>query len=70
MDLSFESEASTDLVRGLIRFLGIERSAKAESDAWSELDVVRESSNTSVVDLSLNRKTYQHYSREKSREGE
>ena len=42
-----------DLVSRLIRLLGIQRSAQAEGDTRSELDVVSESSNTAVVDLGL-----------------
>ena len=51
--LALKGEGSANLVSGLVEVLGIQRGTKTESDASSELDIVGESSNTSVVDLGL-----------------
>lgn len=51
--LSFEGEAGTDLVGGLVQVLSVEGSTKTQSDARAEQDVVGQGGNTTVVDLSL-----------------
>lgn len=44
---------NTYLVGGLLQLLGIERGTNAEGDAGAEEDVVRDSSDTTVIDLAL-----------------
>ena len=51
--LRLEGEAGADLVGSLVKLLGIERSTNAEGDALTEVDVVGEGSDTTVVDLGL-----------------
>jgi hypothetical protein len=51
--LSLEGEAGADLVGSLVQVLGIEGSTEAEGDTRAEQDVVSQSGNTTVVDLSL-----------------
>lgn len=51
--LSLEGEAGADLVGSLVQVLGIERGTEAEGDTRAEQDVVSQSGNTTVVDLSL-----------------
>lgn len=51
--LSFEGEAGTDLVGGLVQVLSVEGSTKTQGDARAEQDVVGQGGNTTVVDLSL-----------------
>ena len=51
--LAFESEAGPDLVGCLVEVLRVQGSTEAKGDAGAEFDVVRESSNTAVIDLGL-----------------
>lgn len=43
------------LVRSFVEVLSVERQTKTYSDTRSEFDIIRESSNASVIDLSLRR---------------
>jgi hypothetical protein len=51
--LRFECEACADLVGGLVKFLGIERSTKTKGSTRSENNVVSNGGNTTVIDLDL-----------------
>jgi hypothetical protein len=51
--LCVEGERSTDLVGGLIEFLGIEGCTESKSDTGAEEDVVGDSRNTTVINLDL-----------------
>jgi hypothetical protein len=51
--LTFESETGTDLVAGLVEFLGIERSTDTESESGVDLGVVSDGNYTTIVDLEL-----------------
>ena len=52
-NLTLEGEAGADLVAGLVKLLGVERDADAESEALVDLGVVGEREETAVVDLGL-----------------
>jgi hypothetical protein len=43
----------TNLVGGLVNLLGVERGTNTHGDTGAEEDVVRDGSNTTVVDLGL-----------------
>ena len=51
--LRFKGEASANLVGGLVRLLGIERSTNTEGDALAEKDVIGKGSDATVVNLGL-----------------
>lgn len=52
-NLSLKSERRAHLVSRLTEILGVEGSAKPESDARAELDVVSESCDTAIINLCL-----------------
>jgi hypothetical protein len=58
-NLRVESEGSANLVGSLVELLGIKGGAEAKGDARAEENVVRESSDTAVIDLDLFHMIYQ-----------
>jgi hypothetical protein len=52
-NLCVENEADANLVGSLVKLLGIERATDTESNTGAEEDVVRDCSDTTVVDLGL-----------------
>lgn len=53
LHLTLEGEGSADLVGGLVQVLGVERGPQTQSHTSSELDVVGQGGDTTVVDLGL-----------------
>jgi len=55
-NLTLKSKAGTNLVAGLVEFLGIEGTANAEGEALVDLNVVCEGEDAAVVDLGLGKR--------------